>query len=43
MKEKHLNFISVCVSENLFLMSVKILLLLFASLNDPASRYVCDD
>lgn len=33
------NFISVCVFESLFLMSVKILLLLFTSLNDPASGY----
>lgn len=36
------NFISVCVFENLFLMSVKMLLLLFTSLDDPASRYFFD-
>lgn len=36
------NFVSVCVFENLFLMSVKILPLFFISLNDPASRWFCD-
>lgn len=42
MKKNIENFISVCVFENLFLMSVKMLLLLFTSLDDPAAQNSCD-